>query len=60
MTDLNTTRHHLRLIERYVFYDIGINGSQLWREWPEGAIVTDQSEIELLEARGAPIERIEV
>ena len=47
--------YHLRLIERHVFYDI--DGSQLWREWPEGAVVTDPDEIELLESRGAPVER---
>jgi hypothetical protein len=51
-------RYSLRLTERYVFYDPD-HGSHLFREWPEGAIVTDQTEIELLEARSAPVERIE-
>jgi hypothetical protein len=57
MTELvNAKRYALRLLERHVFYDI--NGSQLWREWPAGAIVTDSDTIKLLEARGAPIEKI--
>jgi hypothetical protein len=51
---LNTA--HLRLTDRFAFYDE--HGSYLWREWPEGAIVTDPSDIKLLEARGAPVERI--
>lgn len=56
MTIDTKQRYHLRLIERHVFYDI--DGSHLWREWPQGAIVTDPDEIKLLEARGAPVERI--
>jgi hypothetical protein len=60
MTGLvNTKPYHLRLTERFVFYDPD-HGSHLFREWPEGAIVTDQTEIELLESRGAPVERIEL
>ena len=54
---VNTQRYHLRLTDRYVFYDPE-HGSYLFRAWPEGAIVTDPDEIELLEARGAPVERI--
>jgi hypothetical protein len=27
---------------------------------PEGAIVTDPAQIEMIEARGAPVERIEI
>jgi hypothetical protein len=50
-------RYHLRLTARYVFYDPE-HGSYLFRAWPEGAVVTDQTEIELLEARGAPVEHI--
>ena len=53
---MNTKPYHLRLTSRYVFYDL--EKSQLFRDWPEGAIVTDPDEIELLEARGAPVERI--
>ena len=49
-------RYHLRLIERHVFYDIA--GSNLWREWRKGAVITDQTEIELLESHAAPVERI--
>lgn len=48
----------VRLTSRYVFYDPD-RGLHLWREWPEGAIVTDSEQIELLEAHNAPIERIE-
>jgi hypothetical protein len=51
-------KHHLRLTERFAFYDE--HGSHLWRDWPEGAIVTDPHDIELLTARGAPVERIEM
>jgi hypothetical protein len=51
-------RYSLRLIERYVFYDPD-HGSHLFREWPEGAIVTDPDEIKLLEWRGALVEKIE-
>jgi hypothetical protein len=59
MTDADTKqRYHLRLKERVAFYDE--RGSHLWREWPEGAVVTDPSEIELLEARGASFERIAI
>ena len=50
--------YHLRLAGRFVVYDPE-HGLLLWREWPEGAIVIDQTEIELLEARGAPVERVE-
>jgi hypothetical protein len=49
--------YHLRLTDRFVFYDPD-HGSYLWREWAEGAIVTDSDDIKLLEARGAPVERI--
>jgi hypothetical protein len=56
MTELVNTKR-LRLTERFVFYDPE-HGSHLWREWPEGATVTDP-DIKLLEARGAPIERLE-
>ena len=60
MTGLvNTKQYRLRLTERFVFYDPD-HGSYLFRAWPEGAIVTDRSEIKLLEARGAPVERIAI
>jgi hypothetical protein len=58
MTELNTKQSRLRLTARFVFYDPD-RGSHLFREWPEGAIVTDSEDIKLLEARGAPVERIE-
>ena len=57
MTELNTKQYRLRLTGRYVFYDPD-HGSHLFREWPEGEIVTDPDEIKLLEGRGAPVERI--
>jgi hypothetical protein len=53
-----TSDHHLRLTARFVVYDPG-RGLLLWREWPEGAVVTDPDDIALLEARGAPVERIQ-
>ena len=31
---------------------------RLWREWRKGAVITDQTEIELLESHAAPVERI--
>jgi hypothetical protein len=49
--------YHLRLTSHYAFYDE--HGSHLWREWPEGAIITDPRDIEILTARDAPVERIE-
>ena len=59
MTGLvNTRQHRLRLTGRFVFYDPE-HGSHLFRDWPEGAIVTDSDEIKLLEAHGAPVERID-
>jgi hypothetical protein len=60
MTELAETkqRYHLRLLERYVIYDPD-HGQFEWREWPEGAIVTDSDTIKLLTARGAPVEIIE-
>jgi hypothetical protein len=47
----------LRLTSRFAFYDE--HGSHLWRDWPEGAVVTDPRDIKLLTARGAPFEIIE-
>jgi hypothetical protein len=58
MTSIKPPDHHLRLAARFVVYDPE-RGLPLWREWPEGAVVTDPSDIKLLEARGAPVERIE-
>lgn len=57
MTELVNTKQY-RLTGDFAFYDD--RGSHLWREWPEGAIVTDQSEIDFLTARGAPVEKIEI
>jgi hypothetical protein len=50
-------RYHLHLTARFAFYDE--KGTHMWREWPAGAIVTDPNDIALLEARGAPVEKIE-
>ena len=47
------SRQQYRLRERFVVYDPE-HGLLLWREWPEGAVVTDPDEIKLLEGRGAP------
>jgi hypothetical protein len=52
-----TSDYHLRLTSRFVVYDPD-RGLLLWREWPEGAVVTDPDDIKLLAARGAPVERI--
>jgi hypothetical protein len=51
-------RYALRLTERFFLFapDHGVLVS---REWRAGAIVTDSNDIALLEARGAPVERIE-
>jgi hypothetical protein len=58
MTELvSRKRYRLRITAPYAFLDT--ERSHLWREWPEGAIVTDPAEIELLIARGAPVERID-
>ena len=55
MTELER-RYRLRLISDHAIYDIA--GSNLWREWRKGAVITDQTEIELLESHAAPVERI--
>ena len=53
-----TTQYSLRLLERFAFYDhVKTN---VFRDWPAGAVVTDPDEIKLLEERGAPVERIEM
>lgn len=59
MTELLNTKqwYGVRLLEQFAFLDT--EKSHLWREWPAGAIITDPDEIELLTARGAPVERIE-
>jgi hypothetical protein len=48
----------LRLLERFVVYDPD-HGLLLWCEWAAGQIVSDPDTIELLTARGAPVERVE-
>ena len=53
---MNMKPYHLRLTSAFAFYDQ--DGSRLWRSWSEGQIVTDGGDIKLLEARGAPVERI--
>ena len=45
----------LRVMSNYAYYD----DDGLFRAWPEGAVVTDHDEIELLTARGAPVEVIQ-
>ena len=59
MTELKNTKqrvYHLRLTSRYTVYVE--SGSNLFRDWPAGAIVSDQVEIAFLESRDAPVERI--
>jgi hypothetical protein len=58
MTEMNTKqRYRLRLTERYVDYapDRGVH---VWREWAADQVVSDIDDIKLLEAAGAPVERV--
>jgi hypothetical protein len=55
VTDKTTTKYSLRLTARFVVYVE--SGSNLFRDWPKGAIITDPNEIKFLESRDAPIER---
>ena len=48
-------KYHLRLLERFFHYDTITSHSY---EFQAGAIVTDPSEIKLLEEKHAPAERI--
>ncbi len=50
-------RYHLRLLERFVFYDPD-HGAHLFRDWARGAIISDPTEIAFLELRDAPVERV--
>jgi hypothetical protein len=52
-------RYHLRLTKRFVFYDPDC-GSPVWREWPEGAVITDPDAIKIIETHDALFERIDV
>jgi hypothetical protein len=58
MTEPVHTKYALRLLARFVDYDPD-HGRILWREFPKDKIVVDPDTIEFLEARGAPVERIE-
>jgi hypothetical protein len=49
--------YHLRLRERFTVYVE--SGSNLFRDFAAGSIVTDPDTIEFLESRDAPVERIE-
>jgi hypothetical protein len=53
MTD--NLKYHLSLLERFFHYDLV--GSHSY-EYPAGAVVSDPSEIKLLEDKRAPTERI--
>jgi hypothetical protein len=55
MTD-DAKPYHLRLTDRFAFYDIV--KTNMWHEWQAGDTVTDQSMIEQLESRHAPVQRI--
>jgi hypothetical protein len=58
MIELDKAKHHhLRLLGRVAFCE----EVRVWLlfDQPEGTIVSEQAVIELLEARGAPVERIE-
>ena len=54
MTD--ERRYHLRLKDRFAWYDTV--GTQMWHDFPAGSVVTNPAEIELLELRYAPTEKI--
>jgi hypothetical protein len=54
MTEDNR-KYHLRLLERFFHYDT-IGGHSYG--YPAGAVVSDPSEIKLLEEKHAPAERI--
>jgi hypothetical protein len=49
-------QYHLRLKDRFAWYDTV--GSQMFHEFPAGAVVTNPTEIALLEAHHAPTEKI--
>jgi hypothetical protein len=49
--------YRLRLLERVAFYD-DVKTNRFW-DWPKGTIISDQTQIELIEARGGLVERIE-
>ncbi len=55
---MNTKQYHIRLIARFTYYDPD-RGAHIYREWAAGEIIADSDTIKLLEARGAPIERID-
>jgi hypothetical protein len=50
-------RYHLRLTARHVVYVE--SGSNLFRDFAAGSIITDPDTIKLLEAHNAPVERVE-
>jgi hypothetical protein len=57
MTEATKTKpYHQRVTARFGFYDDV--KMHMWREWPEGTVVTDPADIAILEALGAPV-RIE-
>jgi hypothetical protein len=57
MTDADTKRrYHLRLTGKFATYVD--SWSQHWNEWTAGSVIEDPAVIELMEARGAPTERI--
>jgi hypothetical protein len=49
-------KYSLRLRERFAWYDTV--GSQMWHDFSAGSVISDPAVIELLEARGAPVEKI--
>ena len=58
MMEALKTKRHLRLTDNFVFYDPD-HGFHLFRSWRRGTVVTDPDEINFLEARGAPVDRVE-
>jgi hypothetical protein len=49
-------RYNLRLRDRFSWYDT--SRTQMFHTWAAGTVVTDPSEIALLESAGAPTEKI--
>jgi hypothetical protein len=53
---LNTRPYRLRMTARHVIYVE--SGSNLFRDFAAGQVISDPDTINLLEAAGAPVERI--
>jgi hypothetical protein len=59
MTAEVNTKYAVRLTAHFIDYAPD-RGRILWREFPKDKIVVDRDTIAFLEARGAPVEKIEI